>query len=247
VTWYVRGRGGDNAVGTSPNQACVAQVDSRPTICNLTCVPDSAILRASISPRGFGSEVGFYVTVNGGDPKTDSIVAEFLEENYLRDEDTPGGDCGVPVAVFQIALPGSIGVGDVIRWYAYGYYRESSDYDGLFGESDTQMCIANVNRAGIEPKEVTPLVPRIANVPNPFSGSTDIMFELSAKARVSIAVYDIQGKMLNSVLEAVLPQGPHSVTWNGRSAAGEELPSGIYFFRFKAGSFETNKKAILIR
>ena len=96
-------------------------------------------------------------------------------------------------------------------------------------------------------KEVTPLVPRLTNVPNPFSGSTDIMFELSAKTRVNIAVYDIQGKLLDTVLEAVLPQGPHSVAWNGRSETGEELPSGIYFFRFKAGSFEANKKAILIR
>jgi flagellar hook assembly protein FlgD len=49
------------------------------------------------------------------------------------------------------------------------------------------------------------------------------------------------------VFDGVLPQGAHSVTWDGRSEAGETLPSGIYFYRFRAGDFEINKKAILVK
>ncbi len=247
IKWYGHVYASDNSYSDTPNYECVAGITSGPTLCNLTCVPDSAIIRASISPRGFGSEIGFYVTVNGGDPKIDPNAAEFIEDNYLRDESTPGGDCGVPVAVFQRVLPGSIAVGDTIKWYAYGYYREDNKYNGLFGSSATQVCVANTAVAGVDTKGLEPLVPRITNVPNPFGGSTQILFDLARKARVSITVFDIRGRQVDAVFEGVLPQGEHSITWDGSSHTGEELPSGIYFYRFKAGDFEVNKKAILVR
>ncbi len=247
IKWYGHVYASDNSYADTPNYECVAGITSGPTLCNLTCVPDSAIIRASISPRGFGSEIAFYVTVNGGDPKTDPNAAEFLEDNYLRDEDTPGGDCGVPVAVFRKVLPGSIAVGDTIKWYAYGYYREDNKYNGLFGSSATQVCVAETTIAGVDTKGFEPLVARINNVPNPFGGSTRILFDLAGEARVSITVFDIRGRQVDTVFEGALPQGEHSVTWDGRTQTGEALPSGIYFYRFKAGDFEVNKKAILVR
>jgi hypothetical protein len=246
ITWYGHVYGSDNSFSDTPNYQCVAGVTSGPVICNLTCVPDSAIIRASISPRGFGSEIGFYVSIirQGG---TETDIAEFLENNYLRDEDTPGGDCGVPVGVFQKVLPGSIAAGDTIRWYAYGYYREDNKYNGLFGSSPIQECVADTTLTGVDGDGLQPMVPRITNVPNPFGGSTEIMFDLAGKARVSITVFDIRGREVDAVFEGVLPQGQHAVTWDGKSRTGEALPSGIYFYRFKAGDFEINKKAILVR
>jgi hypothetical protein len=246
ITWYGHVYGSDNSFSDTPNYQCVAGVTSGPVICNLTCVPDSAIIRASISPRGFGSEIGFYVSIirQGG---TETDIAEFLENNYLRDEDTPGGDCGVPVGVFQKVLPGSIAAGDTIRWYAHGYYREDNKYNGLFGSSPIQECVADTTLTGVDGDGLQPMVPRITNVPNPFGGSTEIMFDLAGKARVSITVFDIRGREVDAVFEGVLPQGQHAVTWDGKSRTGEALPSGIYFYRFKAGDFEINKKAILVR
>jgi hypothetical protein len=244
IRWYVHAFGSDNSFSDSPNQSCVADTTSGPLLCNLTCVPESLIVRASISPRGFGSEITFYAAKNA-DPKTATYVAE-LPGSWVRDDDTPGGDCSVPVGVFQATLPGSIAVGDTIKWYAYGYYQPDNKYNGLFGESATQTCVPTIPSAGIIPgKNAT--IAHITNVPNPFGGTTEIQFDLSRASRVAITAYDIRGRSVARVFEGMLPQGPNAVVWDGLSEAGEELPSGIYFFRFEAGKFAATRKAMLVR
>jgi hypothetical protein len=246
ITWYVHAWGADNAFSDSPNQMCVADTTSGPTLCNLTCVPDSLKLRASISPRGYGAEIRFFATHDGSDPKTSPTRAT-LEGGWIANEDTPGGDCGVPVGVFQVELPGSIAVGDTIKWYAYGWYQPHNKYNGLFGESDVQSCVATVSKAGVEPGVGDNLIPRITNVPNPFRGSTEIVFDMARKARVTITAYDVRGRSVADIFNGVLPQGPNSIIWNGKGRTGEQLPSGIYFFSFKAGDFYATRKAMLVR
>ncbi len=246
IKWYVHAWGSDNSFSDSPVQQCVADTTSGPTLCNLACVPDSLLLRASISPRGYGAEVRFFTTVDGSDPKISENVC-VIEGGWLRNEDAPGGDCSVPVGVFQVELPGSIAVGDTIKWYVYGWYQTHNKYNGLFGESDVQSCVATASTAGIESGSADVLIPRITNIPNPFGGSTQIVFDLSRAAKVSVVAYDVRGRAVSEVFKGVLPQGRNAVTWNGRTNSGEELPSGIYFFRFKSGSFEVTRKAMLVR
>ncbi len=70
------------------------------------------------------------------------------------------------------------------------------------------------------------------NVPNPFSGITTIRFMLPEAKMVSITVYDISGKLVNTVVENnQLPPGYHDLIWNGRTASGEPAAAGIYFCR----------------
>jgi hypothetical protein len=246
ITWYVHAYGGDNSFSDSPNQVCVADTTSGPTLCNLTCVPDSLLLRASISPRGYGSEIRFFATHDNSDPKTSSTRVT-LEGGWIADVDVPGGDCSAPVGVFQVELPGSIAVGDSIKWYAYGWYQPDNKYNGLFGETDVQVCVATVSKAGVEPGIGENPIRRITNIPNPFGASTQIVFDLARKARVTITAYDVRGRTVADVFEGVLPQGRHSVSWNGKGRAGEQLPSGIYFFSFRAGEYQATRKAMLVR
>jgi hypothetical protein len=138
-------------------------------------------------------------------------------------------------------------VGDTIKWYAYGWYQPDNKYNGLFGETDVQSCVATVSKAGVEPGIGETLIPRITNIPNPFGGSTQIVFDMARKAKVTITAYDVRGRTVAEVFEGVLPQGQHSVSWNGKGSAGEELPSGIYFFSFRAGNFQATRKAMLVR
>jgi hypothetical protein len=245
ITWYAHVYGSDDSFSDTPNYQCTAGTTSGPTLCNLTCVPESLLVRASISPRGFGSEITFYAA-KGADPKTAEDVCE-IPGSWLADVDRPGGDCPGPVGVWQAELPGELAVGDSVVWYAYGYYQPDNKYNGLFGSSPNQSCVVTAAKAGIDPTDREVMVADIANRPNPFGSSTDVSFSLNKRAKVTITAYDIRGRMVASVFDGVLPQGRHSVAWNGRSSAGNDLPSGIYFFRFSAGAFETTRKAILVR
>jgi hypothetical protein len=243
ITWYAHAYGSDNSFSDTPNYTCTAGVTSGPTLCNLTCIPDSLIVRASISPRGFGSEITFFASL-GEDPQTAEYVAE-LPGSFVADVDA-SGDCPVPVGVFQAVLPGSLAVGDSVMWYAHGYYQPDNKYNGLFGDSPTQTCVVNASAAGIPDSRGT-MMERISTVPNPFGSTTNISFSLTRAAKVTITAYDIRGRMVARIHDGVLPEGQHTVTWDGKSAKEQDLPSGIYFYRMAAGDFETTTKVILIR
>ncbi|MFZ1946544.1 MAG: T9SS type A sorting domain-containing protein, partial [bacterium] len=244
IKWYVHAWGGNNAYNDSDVQTCVAGVTSGPILCNLTCVPESLLVRASISPRGFGCEIDFIYTHDGSDPKT-SPTAYTIHGAYLRDEDTPGGDCSVPVAVFYAEIYALSG--ETIKWYAHGWYQQHNKYNGLFGDSDVQTCVADTSRTGVEPDVTLPVAVSLATAPNPFVDATQIRFALSARTRVSIAVYDISGRMVAEVYDGMLDQGENVVTWDGKSATGADVPAGIYFYRFKAGAYESTSKAVVVR
>lgn len=85
------------------------------------------------------------------------------------------------------------------------------------------------------------------NVPNPFYGITTIGFILPEAAVVSITVYDISGKLVNTVVENnQLPVGYHEVNWSGDMESGEPAASGIYFFRLSTPEGVTSIRMMMI-
>ena len=97
------------------------------------------------------------------------------------------------------------------------------------------------------PSPVTrdPLIPQETslqqNYPNPFNPTTTIHYELSEKTWVTLAIYDILGRKLITLFDKEQPAGYYSPQW-----VALNVPSGIYFYRLRAGTFsETKKMAIL--
>ncbi len=75
------------------------------------------------------------------------------------------------------------------------------------------------------------------NYPNPFNPSTTIVFSLSKKEHVTLVVYNVMGKVVQTLVDRTLPAGQHTVTFNGR-----ELSSGVYYYRLiHEGSSQTRK------
>jgi predicted extracellular nuclease len=85
------------------------------------------------------------------------------------------------------------------------------------------------------------------NMPNPFNPKTTIAFTLPEAGDVSLEVYDVAGRRVATLIDRRLESGPHSVTWDGRTEAGERAASGVYFYKLVAGEQKTTRKMVLLK
>ena len=80
------------------------------------------------------------------------------------------------------------------------------------------------------------------NYPNPFNPSTKIQYSVPQSSNVIIKVVDILGNEIETLVNEEKPIGTYELTWNAAN-----LPSGVYFYQLKAGSFVETKKMILVK
>lgn len=68
------------------------------------------------------------------------------------------------------------------------------------------------------------------NYPNPFNASTEIRYELPVSGHVTVAIYDIKGRLVRVLVQGVEEAGSHSIVWDGKDESGKDVPSGIYVY-----------------
>ncbi len=86
-----------------------------------------------------------------------------------------------------------------------------------------------------------------ANYPNPFNPSTKFTIALPRDAHVNVAVYDILGRKIATLLDNVETAGYHAVEWNGRSDEQMQAASGMYFIRMVSGNFRATQKILMMK
>jgi cytochrome c peroxidase len=91
----------------------------------------------------------------------------------------------------------------------------------------------------------TPAAIRIS--PNPFNPATRIEFTVQDGATVRLAVYDVTGRLVRSLVDSAVPAGVHAATWDGTDARGARVASGIYFVRLDTNERTVIRKAVLTR
>lgn len=85
------------------------------------------------------------------------------------------------------------------------------------------------------------------NAPNPFNPSTTIRYDLSRHARVTLAVYDVRGKRVRTLVDADEAPGQHQVDWDAHDSAGRRVASGVYFYRLHAGGEVQTRRMVLLK
>ncbi len=88
--------------------------------------------------------------------------------------------------------------------------------------------------AGPIPVEPSAPMPRLAGLqasPNPTLGPAMLRYELPQSADVEIAIYAPDGRLVRRLDRGVQTGGEHALSWDGRTAAGELAPNGVYFLR----------------
>lgn len=85
------------------------------------------------------------------------------------------------------------------------------------------------------------------NYPNPFNPETMIKYDLPNSGHVTIMVYNVLGQKVKTLVDEHRDTGHHSVNWDGKDEQGEEVASGIYFYKIKIPGFEKTKKMVLLK
>ncbi|MBK8550650.1 MAG: T9SS type A sorting domain-containing protein [Ignavibacteria bacterium] len=80
------------------------------------------------------------------------------------------------------------------------------------------------------------------NYPNPFNPSTNLEFGISDSRFASLKIYDLLGNEVATLVNERLNQGTYKVKFNGN-----DLSSGIYFYRLSAGDYTDTKRMLLIK
>ena len=86
------------------------------------------------------------------------------------------------------------------------------------------------------------------NYPNPFNPTTTIDYQVPPPGgHVVIAVYNVRGQRVATLVDSREAPGYRSVTWDGRNLRGNSVASGVYFLQMKAPGFVKTKKLILLK
>ena len=83
--------------------------------------------------------------------------------------------------------------------------------------------------------------------PNPFNPSTTIAFSIPETTQTRVSIYNSKGQRVIDLLDTDLPQGDHSLVWDGRDANNSSVASGIYFIKLESGGKTSIRKAMLLK
>jgi hypothetical protein len=115
-----------------------------------------------------------------------------------------------------------------------GNIEPEQSYCGLYFEPET----TSVEENQIMPAEFS----LDQNYPNPFNATTSIQYDLPEESEVTIEIYNILGRKVETLISGILPAGWHSVIWDA-----ENQPSGVYFYRINAGENVESRNCLLLK
>ena len=201
---------------------------------------------------------GFYLSTDGGTTwSTEDGKIGFNSIKVIRNNILAGTSDGIYRSIdygltwTQVGLNDSTGsdVGMLsltpgLIFAAYGNHYHG-DLPQLFLGPGSNVALAPISEL-TSVDEPVPTVPDgyalFQNYPNPFNPTTVISYQLSSASEVSVKVYDILGRAVETLVNERQGAGSHWITFDG-----SRLPSGVYFYRLRAGDYTRIMKMILLK
>jgi hypothetical protein len=85
------------------------------------------------------------------------------------------------------------------------------------------------------------------NYPNPCNPETTIEYSLAQSCDVTLKIYNMAGQLIKTLVHEYQQAGYYNIMWYGDNNAGQEVASGVYFYRIKAGDFVSTKKMVVLK
>jgi hypothetical protein len=87
----------------------------------------------------------------------------------------------------------------------------------------------------------------LKNYPNPFNPETTISFEISESGKTEVEIFNVKGQKVKTLLNENLEFGSHSIVWDGRNDKGEQVSSGMYFYRISVNGNQKTSKMLMLK
>jgi len=182
--------------------------------------------------------------------ETDSAFAE-----YARLSEGP--DVNRPSVLFEVALAKGVTLGDRegARAAVMELQRSSPDValmkharamlSGIVGDNIWSTEQRDAGRVGQASGGYELFLGQ--SVPNPMNPYARIEMAIPTRGRVVVRVFDVHGRLVRILADAVLPAGRHVVEWDGRTSVGTNVSSGVYYYRLEFGHKKLVRKMIVLR
>jgi flagellar hook assembly protein FlgD len=85
------------------------------------------------------------------------------------------------------------------------------------------------------------------NYPNPFNPVTTLRYDLPVDALVNITIYDMMGRVVNTLINESQSAGYKTTQWNATNYRNEPVSAGLYLYTIEAGKFRQTKKMVLLK
>ena len=128
----------------------------------------------------------------------------------------------------------------------FDFYIEA-DSDPADNHSFSLQLFAGTTVTDVPSLPAASLVELRQNSPNPVRATTDISFSVQRPDIVQLRIFDVAGRLVETLVDGAVPAGAHEFTWDARGANGEKLQSGVYFYRLETSQGSFSKQMTLIR
>jgi len=195
------------------------------------------------------TEQAFYlikdIEVNGYRPKEDDILLAYNNDILVGSAIWDGEYTAVPVMGKDASglTDGFCEVGDNIKFKLYQYLTD--ELIDLKGQTDNwnSLLVTHVEKlSGSTSFELPSKLKLNPAFPNPFNPVTSFTYDLPIDGLVDVSIYDVNGRIIESLVKGFVNAGNYSIDWNA-----ENQPSGLYILKVQFGNEIKSEKIMLVK
>lgn len=231
---------GNFPVGVWP--ICAAATGHEMLCETITIFKDSTVVHDFIlsylaPPANLQAELNENTVTLTWELSSDRIFNHFIV--YRSKDDGDFDKIATPVDLFYEDI---LTLSGIYAYYITAVYGENSESDA------TNMATVEFTATGIINPDLIPQQTRLgSNYPNPFTESTNLRYDLSRDGDVFIEIFKVSGEKVRLLLHENAMAGHYELVWDGKDDFGRPVPSGVYVFQLKSGSYIHSRKMILMR
>ena len=134
---------------------------------------------------------------------------------------------------------------NIPRWNME-YVIEASDEEFTIVSEQGEFVLENTSLS-IDGEIVPETFALHQNYPNPFNPITSLRYDLPEDGLVNITIYDMMGRVVNTLINDSQTAGYKSIQWNATNDRNESVSAGLYLYTIQAGEFRQTKKMVLLK